>query len=175
MSDENRRNIYLKSHEIQMPKPQVLERLLGDHFRRKGEKFIRSAIKGYAIFPDGAIDNELADSIRKELTRRIEVSLRRDVLEPTGWAGISGVVMGGSALVISKEIEGKAITPTSLKAAGAGMALGACMDLYRVNRRFNSGLEGALSGALRAVKEARSPYWEKEEAERRKIRDAIQR
>lgn len=148
--------VKLAANQIHMPAPGYIERMVSGYFRRKGEQYIRNSIHDYAMTQDGGIDNELADHIRREITKRIEVSLSRDVLEPTGWVGISGVVLGGGALVINKEIEGKVFTRTGIMAAAASVALGACLDLFRVTRRFQAGMDGALRGALRAAKEDRS-------------------
>lgn len=160
----------LAPEDIRMPDQNPLEKAISAHFRHKGEKFIAKSIKKYAVQEDGSIDNDLADSIRKELTRRTEVSLYRDVLEPSSWIGLSSVVLGGGALVVAKSLKGRALTPATVVATVSGVAMGACMDMYRINRRFESGMNGALSGALRAVREARSPLWAKGEEKRAELR-----
>lgn len=156
-------NVELMPTEIQMPKMGRVKKRIADHFRRKGERFINQAIKQYAVLPDGSIDNELADSLRKELTRRTEVSLYRDVLEPATWTIGSSVILGAAGLQIGKYVEKKHFTPKTAMVAVSGVALGGVLDMYRIKRRFESGLDGALSGALRAVKEARKPRWVKQE------------
>ncbi|MBM3618056.1 MAG: hypothetical protein FJX23_05855 [Alphaproteobacteria bacterium] len=160
----------LSPEDIRMPDQTKVQKAVSAHFRHKGEKFIAKSIKKFAVQEDGSIDNDLADSIRKELTRRTEVSLYRDVLEPTSWIGLSSVVLGGGALMVAKNLKGRALTPATAIATVSGVAMGACMDLYRVNRRFESGMNGALSGALRAVREARSPVWAKGEEKRAELR-----
>lgn len=160
----------LAPEDIRMPDQTKLQKAVSAHFRHKGEKFIKSSIKKFAVQEDGSIDNDLADSIRKELTRRTEVSLYRDVLEPSSWIGLSSVVLGGGALVVAKSLKGRTLTPATVIATVSGVAMGACMDMYRINRRFESGMNGALSGALRAVREARSPVWAKGEENRAELR-----
>jgi hypothetical protein len=151
--------------KIKMPKQSHVERVLGGHYRKRAEKFITEKIKEHAVDEDGKIDNELADYIRKKLTQRTEVSMQRDVVEPTGWAFASGVVSGTAAMAISKKIEGRALTKTSAFATVAGTAVGVVLDLYRMNRRFDSAMRGTLAGALRAMQEERSPHAEKRRRE----------
>ena len=164
-ANNTERNVRLSPDQIKTPKAGFLERALGGYFRKRADQYIKHSIREFAITPDGGIDNELADQIRKRLTLRAEVSLHRDVVEPVGWAAISGAAVGVGALAISKEVEGKALTRGSAFAAGASTALGAALDLYRVKRRFDSGLHGALSGAISDVKERRNPRWDRSEAE----------
>lgn len=160
-ANNTERNVRLSPDQIKTPRAGFLERALGGYFRKRADQYIKHSIREFAITPDGGIDNELADQIRKRLTLRAEVSLHRDVVEPVGWAAISGAAVGVGALAISKEVEGKALTRGSAFAAVASTGLGAALDLYRVKRRFDSGLHGALSGAISDVKEQRNPRWDR--------------
>lgn len=163
--ENTERNVRFTPEQIVMPKPSMLERALGGFFRNRAESYIRRSIRDHAMTPDGSIDNELADEIRKRLTLRGEVSLHRDVVEPLGWAAFSGMAAGIGAVAIHNKVEDKPITTTSAMTVAATTALGAALDIYRVKRRFDSGLDGALSGALQAVKDERNPHWDKSEAE----------
>lgn len=147
----------LEWDEIRMPKQSMVERLVGKHFRNRTESFIKSSIKEFAVTPEGAIDDDLADYIRRQLTQRCEVSMQRDVTEPAGWAFLGGLATAGAAISISKHIEGRALTKGSVMAAVSSTAIGAALDLYRINRRFDCALQGALGGALRAKQEERCP------------------
>lgn len=160
----------LKWDEIKLPEKSLVEKLLGKHFRNRADRFINKSIKEYATHPDGRVDDDLADYIRKKLTQRTEVSMQRDIVEPTSWAVLAGAAGGAAALGISKHVEGKALTQKSVMAVVASTTVGAVFDLYRINRRFDSAMKGALTGALRAVQEERGP---KAQERREKHADAI--
>lgn len=155
--DDDKQSSKLAWDKIELPKPGFVERLTGKHFRKRAEDFITDSIKEHAAMEDGRVDDELADYIRKKLTQRAEVSMQRDVVEPSGWAILSGAATGAAAVTISKRMEGRAVTRNSVMATVAGTAVGAVLDLYRINRRFDCAMQGALSGALRAMQEERSP------------------
>lgn len=159
MNKNDLKNIQLSPEEIQMPEAGMLEKMLGNYFRKVAQKRISKEIKEHAILPDGSIDNELADDIRRMLTLRGEVSLHRDVLEPTAWAALSGLFLGAGAVAITTRVEGKEVTNKSAMAVVASTALGAALDVYRVKRRFNAGLNGALSGTLQGMRDKRNPHW----------------
>jgi hypothetical protein len=147
----------LQWDEIPVPRPSAVERLVGKAFRARTEKFITESIRQYAVMEDGTVDDDLADYIRRQLTQRCEVSMQRDVVEPSAWAFMGGLATGGAAIAISKHVEGRALTKGSVMAAVTSTAIGAALDLYRVNRRFDCALRGALAGALRAKVEERGP------------------
>lgn len=163
----------LEWDEITMPKPSVIERIAGNHFRKRTEQFITDSIKEYAVTKSGHVDDDMADYIRRQLTQRCEVSMQRDLVEPTGWALLGGLATGGAALSISKHIEGKALTRGSAMAAVSSTCIGAALDIYRVNRRFDCALKGALAGALRAKIEERCPQaQERHEKHAAAVRDS---
>lgn len=147
----------LEWDEIKTPKASLVERLVGKQFRARTEHFITDSIKQYAVHEDGTVDDDLADYIRRQLTQRCEVSMQRDVTEPAGWAFMGGLATGAGAIAISKHVEGKALTKGSVMAAVTSTCIGAALDLYRINRRFDCALKGALAGALRAKQEERHP------------------
>lgn len=144
--------------QIKMPKPGFAERLMGNHYRKRGEAFISASIREHATFPDGRVDNELADYVRKKLTQRVEVSMQRDVIEPASWPLIAGLVTGAAAVAIGRQFHEKPVTKTAVMATVTATGVGAVLDWYRMTRRFDSAMRGALKGALEAMKEERSPH-----------------
>lgn len=144
--------------QIKIPKPGHVERLIGNYYRKRGENFISAAIREHAMFTDGRVDNELADYVRKKLTQRVEVSMQRDVVEPASWPLIAGLVTGVAAVAIGRQFHEKPVTKTAVMATVTATGVGAVLDWYRMNRRFDSAMRGALKGALEAMKEERSPH-----------------
>lgn len=122
------------------------------------EKVTHKFVDRYAKRNDGTMDEDLANRIRYEITRRSEMGRELDVFEPGRWAiysSILGALSGGAAkLLHDKTIANKEVNQPAVKSALIGTAFGSFAAALLIGGRilsFARYKSGLYAGAQIAI------------------------
>jgi DNA topoisomerase VI subunit B len=132
-----------------------LQRLFDKRLDRLAEKRIDQFIAAYATDANGNVDALLAESIRREVTRRSTMGREMDVFEPIRWTFASFVLSTAGALGL-KALMGDKLNVDVAKTVAASTALSSGIGLLRLQSRFEAGLQGGLETAFAMVEMQRA-------------------